>query len=713
MEMYNGKIAVTYEELTSAEGGAPVVGRGVLKVMLSRHPELRLHEGHGMGNYTRIDYYNLREHYRKRFEAKYGDPRRILAKEAARAELSLVMDERARSYYAGYRYEKRGEMTALPESVIDELTLNASVLNRMIEITARRRAMRSARGCNSNTRELLEGAFEMYERLRDAYGHSLPASVERLRGKITAYRRDGYASLISGKWGNSSATVITEEAGRYLVALKRSRVPVYTETMMFEEFNRYSREHGWKQLRDPRAMRDYLNRNEIRPLWYDAVYGELTSHQKFSRKNSTDGPSMRDSLWYGDGTKLNLYYREWVKNNKGGGKWVVRTLQVYEVIDAYSEMMLGYCISETENFEAQYAAYRMAVATTGHRPYEVVHDNQGGHRKLDSENFLNRLPTGVHRPTAPNSGQSKTIESVFGRFQNEYLRRRWGFTGMNITAVKESSRANIELIGVNKDSLPTRQELEDEYCRARQEWNTAAHPKTGVSRAEMYATSDNPEAGSVSERDMVEIFWLTCKKPITYTSSGLKLTIGEKSYQYEVCRAPRVPDHEFYWKNNSREFWVKYDPCDMRSVRLYSKDDNGLRFERIAETKVVVQRNIQEQKEGDRKFISEQIAADIEMRKRLQVEARVIEREHGMSLEEHGLKRPAISGVRKEVNEEVEREVAQRTRHLRAQYFGKLTPAQFAKEASLAVLDPETGKWDRDPQSGETETGEYRIASKM
>ena len=34
---------------------------------------------------------------------------------------------------------------------------------------------------------------------------------------------------------------------------------------------------------------------------------------------------------------------------------------VYEVIDAYSEVLLGYYISDTENFEAQYNAYRMAI----------------------------------------------------------------------------------------------------------------------------------------------------------------------------------------------------------------------------------------------------------------------------------------------------------------------------------------------------------------
>ena len=56
---------------------------------------------------------------------------------------------------------------------------------------------------------------------------------------------------------------------------------------------------------------------------------------------------------------------------------------VYEVVDAYSEVLLGYYISDHENFEAQYNAYRMAVQVSGHKPYEIVHDNQGGHKRLE------------------------------------------------------------------------------------------------------------------------------------------------------------------------------------------------------------------------------------------------------------------------------------------------------------------------------------------
>ena len=64
----------------------------------------------------------------------------------------------------------------------------------------------------------------------------------------------------------------------------------------------------------------------------------MKAHQRYDRKHRTILPSRRDSLWYGDGTKLNLYYRD-----ENGNKC---TTSVYEVVDAYSEVLLGYYISD-------------------------------------------------------------------------------------------------------------------------------------------------------------------------------------------------------------------------------------------------------------------------------------------------------------------------------------------------------------------------------
>ncbi|BDW76495.1 hypothetical protein BFINE_22900 [Bacteroides finegoldii DSM 17565] len=183
----------------------------------------------------------------------------------------------------------------------------------------------------------------------------------------------------------------------------------------------------------------------------------MKAHQRYDRKHRTILPSRRDSLWYGDGTKLNLYYRD-----ENGNKC---TTSVYEVVDAYSEVLLGYYISDNEDYIAQYHAFRMAIQTSRYKPYEIVCDNQGGHKKNAALGLFSKISR-IHRPTAPYNGESKTIENIFYRFQSQVLKKRFGFTGQNITAKRDTSRPNLEFINANIDSLPTLEELKEQYAAA-------------------------------------------------------------------------------------------------------------------------------------------------------------------------------------------------------------------------------------------------------
>ncbi|WP_289859905.1 kinase [uncultured Muribaculum sp.] len=679
MEYYNNKMCVTFDELVSTEGGAPVINRKALSMMLYRNPNLRVSRGGGLDKYARIDYYALRESYRKRFEAKYGDPSKMLHEMQLREELKVKIDNEARDWYESYRYVKNGEMKPLTDKMINEYTINASVLNRLNELMTQRATFRQSR--RGSTAGMWATVANVYERMRDVYNHTLPGSMERLRAKMADYKRDGYVALVSKKIGNDNTTIINEDAGRLLVALKRSAVPVYNDSQIFEEYNRRAEAKGWKKLRSVRSITDYLKRPEVEPLWYDAVHGELKAHQRYSRKNVTMLPTMRDSLWYGDGTKLNLYYKEYVK----GRGWVAKTTQVYEVIDAYSEVLLGYHISDREDYEAQYNAYRMAIQVAGHKPYELVHDNQGGHKKIGD--FLDKLVSHVHRPTAPYSGQSKTIESVFGRFQSQILHQDWRFTGQNITAKKSTSRPNLERIAANIDNLYTLEELKAAYSEARQKWNESEHYATGISRMEMYQSSVNPDTQEVALQDMVDMFWIEKSRLVTYTDSGIEITVDRHKCRYEVLTAAGEPDHAFLRSNYGRRFVVKYDPNDPEEVRLYTKDaDGGLRFARVASTYRGVHRAMQDQTSEERSRIVANVEANRRDRIERQIAVRAIEEEFGVTPEQQGLNRPKMAAMpkRKDCEAEIERSLRRR----RKKYAGSaenLSPGLVGKEISNKV----------------------------
>lgn len=96
-----------------------------------------------------------------------------------------------------------------------------------------RRSTRRAHGAKAS--DFWDSILATSENFREYPGHTLPAGKSQLQAKINAYKKQGYAALISGKLGNANSVKITEEAGNQIVALKRSRVPVYTNEQIFQE----------------------------------------------------------------------------------------------------------------------------------------------------------------------------------------------------------------------------------------------------------------------------------------------------------------------------------------------------------------------------------------------------------------------------------------------------------------------------------------------
>lgn len=660
MEYYNKTLCVTFDELTG--GDNPIIRRSTLLSNVQRGNIQNVRQGKGEGNYALYVYASLPMKYRMMFEAKYGKPADVL--KAQELKEWVKEDGDARAFYEVFEYDLNGVQTRLSQKLIDEYTSNASVLKmlweRMNELTSTTHALGGGR-----RGDLWDIVFTQSEKLREVTSHTLPKNLARLKEKMSQFKKNGYESLISGKIGNKNTLKITKDAGRRLIALKRSRVPVLTDSQIFETFNQECEAKGWKPLKSVRSLKTWLESAAIEPLWHDAVYGEMSAHQKFDRRHKTQLPSMRDALWYGDGTKINLYYRD------DEGK--VRTTSVYEVIDAATEVFLGFCISDNEDYEAQYMAYRMAIQVSGHKPYEIVHDNQGGHKKLQNQQFFDKL-CHIHRTTAPYNGASKTIESVFGRFQMQVLHKDWRFTGQNITAKKDSSRPNMEFIEANKDKLYTYDELKAAYLKARTEWNEMAHPATGEQRIKMYEQSENPETPVVTTSNMIDMFWVQCDRMSTFTSSGIEITVKGKKRVYEVMTEAGVPDIAWRRKHTYERFVVKYDPYDFGSIRLYRKDKAGeLRFERVAEPYMVIHRAIQEQTEGEATFIRQQQKATEESRIERQVAAKAIEYAEGVAPEQHGLSTPDLKGVTADVQRQIDRRTRKYSKEPEELSLGRVT----------------------------------------
>jgi len=669
MEFLGKAIAVTVAELTRSDDGAAVLSYEAYKSLARRNSLVILRPGKGLAHPALIDWNSLPMRFKEVWIEKYGDPNDLRKEQMD----ELTYDTDAVAFFAGYQL---ADGNYLKSSFQAEYVLNATVLNRLVEMAGDQKVIRSR--CRMSSRLNWDGIYNECEALRLQYGHTLPANTARLRDKIRQYQAEGYECLISGKLCNSSAMKITPEAGRHIIALKRSRFPRRTNAQIFEEFNRIAVEKGWKPLKAVSSLVQFLSRPEVEVMWKDVEIGEYALNMRTRRQNKTIMPKLRDSIWYGDGTKLNLYYR--VLDVKNGG-WKLATTSVFEVVDAATECLIGYHICPNENFEAMYEAYRQAIEFAGHLPYELVFDQQGGSKRLDAQDWFERIAT-LSRHTAPGNAPSKSIELLFNHFQSQVLFQNVNFTGQNITARADRSHVDMEFLLANVEKLPTYQEVCQIYAECRRTWNAMPHSKTKEVRMEMYMSQVNDATVVVTEGMKKNLYMVKSNKPVKVTNHGIVLQIKNEKFTYEVVDANGMPDLNWLHKNLNRGVHVEYDPHNPTTdVRLYTKDDYGFRYICDAKEYTVIHRSILEQTHEERSFMRQMEWENKVMRVKEYMEKQQLEFDHNVAPEQHGFNRPNIKGVS---NKEFEQ--------IYEQLMAEKWPEQELPDNAAEVLPDSIGK---------------------
>ena len=626
-------VTVTVQQLTDASSGEVVMSYECYKKLAQRKSITVVRPGKGLDHPALVDYDSLPTRFKQRYIAIYGDPHKMMNQDQ-----QLRIDPEARTFYEDYILS---DDTHIKADKIEEFTLNASVLNALLDMEKTQGLNRRLYG--NSTPINWPPIYDACEKLRVSYGHTLPRSTARLRDKIREYKRDGYVCLVSGHLVNANACKITAEAGQFIIALKCSRTPVYNNAQIFAKYNQTAPSRGWKPVKSQAAITSFLERPEVRIQWLGSVIGDTKAKMQYTRMNSTILPTLPNALWYGDGTRLNLFYKAYVD-----GRYKLATLNVYEVIDAATEVFLGCYISNTENFEAIYEATRNALEFAGCKPYEYVTDNQGGTKRADAQEWLAKVAT-CFRTTAPHQAPAKTIESVFGRFQAQVLHQEWFYTGGNITAKSDAARIHREFIEANIDKIPTYNEVVETYMNARQRWNEMPHPDkrrfAGQSRMAVYMSQTNPEAVQLTDAIRRDLFYVTSAKPSTFTNYGIQFTVAGEKLQYEVFDKDGNPDLLWRRENTGREFYVSYDPRDLSSIRLLTRDQYGDRFVAVAGPYMQVHRALQDQTEQERSFIRQQDARNKIDRIQRQLALDDLMHREGMAPDQHGLVDPGLSAL--------------------------------------------------------------------
>lgn len=624
MIRYNGILCTDIQDLTRDDNGPAIMSAANCRQMSARGKLQVARRGGGKDTGVLIVYASLPERIKQAYIAKYGDPEQKEIEEKMEFRLDMAAS-------AWYHDDVRG----LDSKYADRYTVNASVLQ-MLSGTKFR--MRSARG---GARIDKDAILRESERLRGVCSHTLPKS-RRLLELLDRFEKEGYACLVSGKLGNSNSRVITEEMGRYILALKRSMSPVYDIDGIFRKVNEEAGARGWKEVKSKSSILNYLN--EHRDWWLDAEIGGTKAKMMLNRQHSTILPEMSNARWEGDGTKVNLYYKVFAD-----GKWQMATTSVYEFIDCASEVMLGRSYGKNENFQMFYEALRKAVEFAGVFPYELVNDNQSSARTAMAREWLGRC-VHIPRTTAPHNGPSKTIENIFGRFQEKILHQFWFFTGQNITARKREAHPNMDRILQNIPSLPLLTECIEAYEACVREWNNAPHPNQkaypGLTRMDVFRQRSYQGCVAANDDTLKDAWWLKSEKPATYTNAGLSVVIGGEKLMYEVVNDEGYPDLDWLDANNGKKFIYSFDPADLSVVKLYTwSEAGGYKFAAKAEAKRKIHRDIASQEEGEMAWIREVERRGKEHTVARDLRNRQLEWEHGVAPEQQGLRSALPGGV--------------------------------------------------------------------
>lgn len=477
MRVSDNILRVTYTDLTRSDNGEAVMSCSNYKLLVHRHRINVVVRGGGLGKVAEVEWMSLPDRFKVKYIAKYGDP-----EEAQLRQNSMItFDEKARVFFAQYELP---DGSPLKEDKQQEYMVNASVLNKMLEMETVQRRQRAQRG--NRTPVSWENIMEQCEQLRENYGHTLPKNAARLREKMRQYSREGYECLVSGKLGNANTTKITDEVAEWLLAHKASVNPVYTVAQLLDLYNSTAAERGWKAIKSAQTLIEFFERPDIKPQWYAVEQGAQRANNLFLRQNRTVMASCRDALWYIDGTKVNLYFKYWDEKSR---RTKVGTTSCIYVMDAHSEVFVGWYMCENETFHTTYEALRNAFERTGFMPYELVSDNQAGFTSKAALRWRAKLET-ISHTTTPENGKSKTIELAFARFQAEVLHRHINYTGGNITAKSAKTKVDVAKIIQNVEALPTYEEVRAQNEADINTWNSLPHPKfAGKSRMDVYRSS--------------------------------------------------------------------------------------------------------------------------------------------------------------------------------------------------------------------------------
>lgn len=490
----------------------------------------------------------------------------------------------------------------LLDKQINKWTAQARVFNGITRLIESRSKTKKAFGESERVlwRNIAKAVHELDTK---DYPHGLGKNPVRLEAKYKKYINEGgCVTLLHKGLENDNTLKIKGEMADWLLVMY-SQPNKMTIPAILNKYNKVKDENNWPTI-TRRAYNDFLNKPENRRIWFLGRHGKKEWEKEYGYHTKRDKGNWFPNAWWAiDGSKL-----DWIHFYDNALKMAAK-LKINPVVDVFSERIIGWSYSETENITDHFSAMKMAANNSQVRPYLISYDNQSGHKSPKMQELYTNLVAkskGTHYPHKAYRS-SNPIEQLFGRLQQQVVNQMWFSDKQSITAKNIDSRPNIEFINANKDRLMTKEQLVKAWEVCVHLWNSSKHPTfTELTRNEVYEM-EAPMKEELGFLDMVELFWINETKPKKYYKGGIPLEVAGVKYEYEVLTSDGKIDLEFRRKYVGAKFIVKYDPEHLNKfIQLFQVDEEGnKRFIANAEPKRAHEQIPALMKEGDKERFNE------------------------------------------------------------------------------------------------------------
>lgn len=406
----------------------------------------------------------------------------------------------------------------------------------------------------------------------------LSISEDILYRKYSYYKEGELGGLLDGRGGwNKGKSTIPQEIweGFLYYYLDDNRLPVSQCYKITQEWTRQ---------------------------FYPELAAELPTERTFRRKLDTVPKAVHTLMRYGEKamtdeciTYIERLYDEieandvWIADNhtfdimtKYDGKDATHRMSLTAFMDAKSGVLVGWNITDNPCSNSTIFALRHGILRFG-APRLVYFDNGTefltndiagrGHRTKKSqidvekpETILSRLGIEMKNAIVRNA-KAKPIERMFLTFKNSISRLFESYTGGNIMEKPESLKSKIK-----KGLIPTDSEIRVQIADLIDgQYNMEAYGGAeknrykGYTRLEVWNESiqNRVQRKAFSEEDL-NLLLMRSTGYQKVKRKGVYITIAGEKIWYSC---------ENVWEHIDKEVYVRYDPTDISTVRIYDKED--------------------------------------------------------------------------------------------------------------------------------------------